>query len=58
METFFSGNGYTVIDRTAINSGEISFENIWGVADEDLFRLAIASSTSVTPRASRSSRTS
>ena len=42
METFFSGNGYTVIDRTAINSGEISFENIWGVADEDLFRLAIA----------------
>jgi phosphoglycerol transferase MdoB-like AlkP superfamily enzyme len=42
MGTFFSGNGYTVIDRTAIKSGEISFENIWGVADEDLFRLAIA----------------
>src|SRR5258706_12440908 len=42
METFFSGNGYTVVDRTAIKSGEISFENIWGVADEDLFRLAIA----------------
>jgi phosphoglycerol transferase MdoB-like AlkP superfamily enzyme len=42
MEAFFSGNGYTVIDRTAIKSREISFENIWGVADEDLFRLAIA----------------
>ena len=41
METFFSGNGYTVVDRTAIKSAEISFENIWGVADEDLFRLAI-----------------
>jgi phosphoglycerol transferase MdoB-like AlkP superfamily enzyme len=42
MEAFFSGNGYTVIDRTALKPGEITFENIWGVADEDLFRLAIA----------------
>jgi phosphoglycerol transferase MdoB-like AlkP superfamily enzyme len=41
MEAFFSGNGYTVIDRTALKSEAISFENIWGVADEDLFRLAI-----------------
>ncbi len=41
MEAFFSGNGYTVIDRTALKPGEISFENIWGVADEDLFRLAV-----------------
>src|SRR5437879_4439493 len=41
MEAFFSGNGYTVIDRTALKPEEISFENIWGVADEDLFRLAI-----------------
>jgi phosphoglycerol transferase MdoB-like AlkP superfamily enzyme len=39
MGAFFSGNGYTVIDRTAINSQDITFENIWGVADEDLFRL-------------------
>jgi phosphoglycerol transferase MdoB-like AlkP superfamily enzyme len=42
MEAFFSGNGYTVVDRTAIGSGDISFENIWGVADEDLFKLATA----------------
>ena len=41
MGAFFSGNGYTVIDRTAIKSQDITFENIWGVADEDLFRLAI-----------------
>jgi phosphoglycerol transferase MdoB-like AlkP superfamily enzyme len=41
MEAFFSGNGYTVIDRTALRSEEITYENIWGVADEDLFRLAI-----------------
>ncbi len=41
MEAFFSGNGYTVIDRTAIKSEDISYENIWGVADEDLFKLAL-----------------
>src|SRR5882672_2150944 len=41
MEAFFSGNGYTVIDRTAIKSGDISYENIWGVADEDIFKLSI-----------------
>ena len=41
MNAFFSGNGYTVIDRTAIESKDIHFENIWGVADEDLFTLAL-----------------
>ena len=41
MEAFFSDNGYTVIDRTALKPEEITFENIWGVADEDLFSLAI-----------------
>jgi phosphoglycerol transferase MdoB-like AlkP superfamily enzyme len=41
MNTFFSGNGYTVIDRTALEAKDIHFENIWGVADEDLFSLAL-----------------
>jgi len=41
MNAFFSGNGYTVIDRTALESDEITYQNIWGVADEDLFRLTI-----------------
>jgi phosphoglycerol transferase MdoB-like AlkP superfamily enzyme len=41
MNAFFSGNGYTVIDRTALDSDEITYQNIWGVADEDLFRLAL-----------------
>ncbi len=41
MKDFFGGNGYTVIDRTAIDSKKISHETIWGVADEDLFALAI-----------------
>ena len=41
MNAFFSGNGYTVIDRTALAPENIHFENIWGVADEDLFSLAL-----------------
>jgi len=41
MRDFFSGNGYTVIDRTAIPDAEITHETIWGVADEDLYRLAL-----------------
>ena len=41
MNAFFSGNGYTVIDRTALGPEQIHFENIWGVADEDLFSLAL-----------------
>ena len=41
MNTFFGGNGYTVIDRTALKADDIHFENIWGVADEDLFTLAL-----------------
>ncbi|MSQ18480.1 MAG: LTA synthase family protein [Betaproteobacteria bacterium] len=41
MNAFFSGNGYTVIDRTALKPDEIHFANIWGVADEDLFSLAL-----------------
>ena len=42
MAAFFSGNGYTVVDRTSIRSEDITFENIWGVADEDLFKLALS----------------
>jgi phosphoglycerol transferase MdoB-like AlkP superfamily enzyme len=39
MNTFFAGNGFQVLDRTDI--GKVRFENIWGVADEDLFDRAI-----------------
>jgi len=41
MQHFFAGNGYTVIDRTAIDKADIHYENIWGVADEDLFTLTL-----------------
>ena len=42
MSAFFSNNDYRVVDRQAIASEKIHYENIWGVADEDLFDLAIA----------------
>jgi len=41
MNAFFGGNGYTVVDRTALRSDQIHYENIWGVADEDLFDLTV-----------------
>ncbi len=41
MNTFFSNNGYEVIDRNAIEKKDITYENIWGVADEDLFNLSL-----------------
>ncbi|MBK0381926.1 sulfatase-like hydrolase/transferase [Pedobacter sp. SD-b] len=42
MNYFFGNNGYQVIDRTAItDKKDIHYENIWGVADEDLFTLSI-----------------
>ncbi|MCM2311044.1 MAG: sulfatase-like hydrolase/transferase [Steroidobacteraceae bacterium] len=39
MNAFYAGNGYEVLDRDAIDHAR--FENIWGVADEDLFDLAL-----------------
>nr|MBC7611329.1 sulfatase-like hydrolase/transferase [Pseudopedobacter sp.] len=41
MNYFFGNNGYEVTDRTALDKKDIHYENIWGVADEDLFTLAI-----------------
>lgn len=41
MRDFFGGNGYTVIDRTAIAATNVSHETVWGVADEDLFKQAL-----------------
>ena len=41
MNYFFDNNGYTVVDRTALSDEEIDYENIWGVADENLFTLAM-----------------
>jgi phosphoglycerol transferase MdoB-like AlkP superfamily enzyme len=39
MNAFYEGNGFEIQDRRAIQS--VRFENIWGVADEDLFDHAL-----------------
>ncbi len=41
MNYFFGNNGYTVVDRVALAANEVHHETIWGVADEDLFTLAL-----------------
>ena len=41
MNGFFSANNYTVVDRNALAEEDIDYENIWGVADENLFTLAM-----------------
>jgi phosphoglycerol transferase MdoB-like AlkP superfamily enzyme len=41
MNYFFGHNNYEVLDRDALDPKEIHYANIWGVADEDLFTLAL-----------------
>ncbi|MCL1937825.1 MAG: sulfatase-like hydrolase/transferase [Candidatus Azobacteroides sp.] len=41
MKKFYEGNGYQVIDRNMFDKDEITFANIWGVCDEDMFRKAL-----------------
>ncbi|WP_330947216.1 LTA synthase family protein [Thermomonas sp. LB-4] len=41
MNRFFGHNGYDVHDRTEIPDQDIHHENVWGVADEDLYSMAM-----------------
>ncbi|MBP6557977.1 MAG: LTA synthase family protein [Flavobacterium sp.] len=41
MGDFFGGNGYDIIDKNSFKSEEITFANIWGVCDEDMYNKAI-----------------
>ena len=41
MEDFFGGNGYTIVDKKTFAPIEITFSNIWGVCDEDMYNKAI-----------------
>lgn len=42
MNYFFGHNGYAVHDRREIPGSAIHHENVWGVADEDLYTMALA----------------
>ena len=41
MKDFFSGNSYDIVDKTSFLPNEITFDNIWGVCDEDMYNKAI-----------------
>lgn len=41
MNEYFSGNGFKIVDRADFAKDEITFANVWGVCDEDLFRKTI-----------------
>lgn len=41
MKSFFTGNGYSVIDKSDFTESEISFSNAWGMADEDLYNRVV-----------------
>ena len=41
MKDFYEGNGYGIVDRNNFKPEEITFANIWGVADEDMAKKAI-----------------
>ena len=41
MQDFFVGNGYEIIDKKTFKPNEVTFQNIWGVCDEDMYNKAI-----------------
>lgn len=41
MNSFFSQNGFGIIDRTDFADSEVSFSNAWGVCDEDLLHKVL-----------------
>jgi phosphoglycerol transferase MdoB-like AlkP superfamily enzyme len=41
MDYFFAHNGYAVHDRAEIPDASVHHANIWGVADEDLYGMAL-----------------
>ncbi len=41
MNQFFSSNGFEIVDRNDIKPEEITFANVWGVCDQDIYNRAI-----------------
>jgi len=41
MNSFFASNGYVIKDRESIPANTIHHANVWGVADEDLYTMAL-----------------
>lgn len=41
MQDFFGANNYSIVDKTNFLPQEITFSNVWGVCDEDMYHKAI-----------------
>ena len=41
MNEFFSHNGFNIVDRNNFSEDEVTFANVWGVCDVDLFDKAL-----------------
>jgi phosphoglycerol transferase MdoB-like AlkP superfamily enzyme len=41
MQDFYSGNGYEIVDKSSFSPEEVTFSNVWGVCDEDMYNKAI-----------------
>jgi phosphoglycerol transferase MdoB-like AlkP superfamily enzyme len=41
MEDFYSGNGYQIVDKSSFTPEEVTFSNVWGVCDEDMYNKAV-----------------
>lgn len=41
MNYFFANNGFDIVDRNSFSKDEITFANVWGVCDEDLYHKVI-----------------
>jgi len=41
MNYYFGNNGYRVVDRNAVAAEDVTFANVWGACDEDLYRWTL-----------------
>lgn len=41
MNAYFGHNGFKLVDRNSFDKNEITFANVWGVCDEDLYNKSI-----------------
>lgn len=41
MNQFFSSNGFNIVDRNELTPEEITFANVWGVCDQDIYKRAV-----------------
>ncbi len=41
MNDYFGHNGFQIVDRNNFEENEVTFANVWGVCDEDLFNKSI-----------------